>query len=152
MLVWAFPSLLFTDYESSWLKWVSCTQDTFRLSGKVSACNAGAVTDASSISGSGRSPGGELATHSSILAWGIPVDRGAWWAHSPWGGKELDTTVQANNSRHIFLTETLKILQIDEKTLSLNKAKQKAQTVIKHLDCRAELKKVLGNKSLPTVV
>ena len=22
----------------------------------------------------------EMATHSSILAWRIPVDRGAWWA------------------------------------------------------------------------
>ena len=22
----------------------------------------------------------EMATHSSILAWGIPMDRGAWWA------------------------------------------------------------------------
>ena len=21
-----------------------------------------------------------MATHSSILAWGIPIDRGAWWA------------------------------------------------------------------------
>ena len=30
------------------------------------------------------------ATHSSILAWGIPMDRGAWWA--PWGHKELDMT------------------------------------------------------------
>ena len=33
-----------------------------------------------------RSLGGEdpleeiMATHSSILAWGIPMDRGAWWA------------------------------------------------------------------------
>ena len=25
-----------------------------------------------------------LATHSSILAWSIPMDRGAWWATSPW--------------------------------------------------------------------
>ena len=23
----------------------------------------------------------EMATHSSILAWGIPMDRGAWWGH-----------------------------------------------------------------------
>ena len=22
----------------------------------------------------------EMATHSSIIAWGIPMDRGAWWA------------------------------------------------------------------------
>ena len=30
----------------------------------------------------------DMATHSSTLAWGIPMDRGAWWAQS----KELDTT------------------------------------------------------------
>ena len=28
----------------------------------------------------GRSPGGGMATHSSILAWRILMDRGAWWA------------------------------------------------------------------------
>ena len=34
-----------------------------------------------------------MATHSSILAWRIPIDRGAWRAtYSPWGHKELDTT------------------------------------------------------------
>ena len=34
-----------------------------------------------------------MATHSSILAWRIPVDRGAWRAtYSPWGRKELDMT------------------------------------------------------------
>ena len=27
------------------------------------------------------------ATHSSILAWSIPKDRGAWWATSPWVAK-----------------------------------------------------------------
>ena len=37
-----------------------------------------------------------MATHSSILAWRIPMDRGAWWlgARSPWGHNELDTTEQ----------------------------------------------------------
>ena len=34
-----------------------------------------------------------MATHSSILAWRILTDRGAWWAAcSPWGHKESDTT------------------------------------------------------------
>ena len=36
-----------------------------------------------------------MATHSSILAWRIPMDRGAWGVggkYSPWGCKELDTT------------------------------------------------------------
>ena len=36
-----------------------------------------------------------MATHSSILAWRIPMNRGAWLAgYSPWGHKELDTTEQ----------------------------------------------------------
>ena len=37
-----------------------------------------------------------MATHSSILAWRIPVDRGAWWGCCPWGHKESDTTEQLN--------------------------------------------------------
>ena len=49
--------------------------------GKESACNVG---DLGLIPGLGRSPGGEHpleeATHSSILAWIIPMDRRAWWA------------------------------------------------------------------------
>ena len=45
--------------------------------GKESTCNAG---DLSSIPGLGRCPGGVMETHSSILAWRIPMDRGAWRA------------------------------------------------------------------------
>ena len=69
--------------------------------GKESTVNAG---DPSSIPGLGRSPEEGLgyplqyswaslvATHSSILAWRIPMDRGAALAgYSPWGRKELDT-------------------------------------------------------------
>ena len=33
-----------------------------------------------------------MATHSNILAWKIPMDRGAWW--TAWGHKESDTTEQ----------------------------------------------------------
>ena len=33
-----------------------------------------------------------MATHSSILAWRIPMDRGAWQGYSPWGHTELDIT------------------------------------------------------------
>ena len=29
----------------------------------------------------------EMATHFSILAWEIPMDRGAWWGYRPWGRK-----------------------------------------------------------------
>ena len=35
-----------------------------------------------------------MATHSRILAWRIPLDRGAWKAYSPWSHKELDGTEQ----------------------------------------------------------
>ena len=35
-----------------------------------------------------------MATHSSILAWKIPMDRGAWSGYSPWGREESDTTEQ----------------------------------------------------------
>ena len=45
--------------------------------GKESACNAG---DLGLIPGLGRSPEGDMATHSSVLAWGILMDSGAWWA------------------------------------------------------------------------
>ena len=45
--------------------------------GKESACNAG---DLGSIPGLGRSLEKGMATHSSILAWRIPRDRGAWQA------------------------------------------------------------------------
>ena len=45
--------------------------------GKESACSVG---DLGSIPGLGRSAEKGMATHSSILAWRIPIDRGAWWA------------------------------------------------------------------------
>ena len=53
--------------------------------GKESICNAG---DLGSIAGLGRALEEGMATHSSILAWRIPMDRGAWWA--TWGHKESD--------------------------------------------------------------
>ena len=45
--------------------------------GKESSCNVG---DLGSIPGSGRPLEEGKATHSSILAWRIPMDRGAWRA------------------------------------------------------------------------
>ena len=56
--------------------------------GKESSCNVGDL---------GSNPGWEdslengIATHSSILAWRIPMDRGAWWA-TVHGIAELNTT------------------------------------------------------------
>ena len=44
-----------------------------------------------------------MATHSSILTWRIPKDRGAWQATvSPWGGKESDMTERLRQSTSIF--------------------------------------------------
>ena len=45
--------------------------------GKEFTCNVG---DLGSIPGLGKSPEEDIATHSSILAWRIPMDRGAWQA------------------------------------------------------------------------
>ena len=33
-----------------------------------------------------------MATYSSILAWRIPMDRGAWRVYNQWDHKESDTT------------------------------------------------------------
>ena len=41
----------------------------------------------------------EMATLSSILAWRIPMDRGALVGYSPQGRKELDTTEQLSVSQ-----------------------------------------------------
>jgi len=40
----------------------------------------------------------ERATHSSILAWRIPMNRGSWWLQSR-GHKESDTTEKLNNNK-----------------------------------------------------
>ena len=61
------------------------------LSGKGSTCNA---KDPGSIPGLGRSPGEEMATHSSIVAWRIPWTEEPGGLHSSWGWEESDTTEQ----------------------------------------------------------
>ena len=40
-----------------------------------------------------------IATHSSVLAWRIPVDSGAWWVTK--GRKESDTTERLSTAQHI---------------------------------------------------
>ena len=45
---------------------------------KNTPVNAGDIREAGSIPGFGRSPGGGHATHSSIIAWEIVMDKGAW--------------------------------------------------------------------------
>ena len=48
-----------------------------RSDGKESACNVGYLGSTPRL---GRSPGEGNGNHSSILAWRIPMGRGAWWA------------------------------------------------------------------------
>ena len=68
--------------------------------GKESACN---VEDLGLIPGLGRSPGGEgMATHSSLLAWSIPLDRGAWRV-TVHGITELDMTERLSTAQHIYI-------------------------------------------------
>ena len=63
--------------------------------GRESACNGGNTRNAGSVPGMGRSPGGDIATHSSILAWRIPypLSVGLLVSNSPEDCKELKTTV-----------------------------------------------------------
>ena len=52
--------------------------------------------------GLGRSEEG-VEIHSCILVWRIPMDRGTWWAASPWGHKELDTTERLSTAQHTLM-------------------------------------------------
>ena len=45
-----------------------------------------------------------MATRSSILAWRIPMDRGACWATVLWGRKESDTA-EATKHTHVYKTD-----------------------------------------------
>ena len=49
----------------------------------------------------------EMAIHSSILAWRIPMGRGAWWATLHSVARESETTESLNNS----ISESLSSLQ-----------------------------------------
>ena len=60
-------------------------------SGKESACNAGDATDTGPIPGSGRSPGGGMATHVSILPGKLHGQRSPV-GYSPWSHQVSDMT------------------------------------------------------------
>ena len=64
---------------------------------KESACNVGEL---GLIPGLERSPGDGMATHSSILAWRIPIDRGAWRAIVHGITKNQDMTVRLSKTQH----------------------------------------------------
>ena len=63
------------SFSNHYIKW--CWGFPGGANSKKFVCNAG---DLGLILGSGRSPGEGMATHSSILAWRIPMDTGAWRA------------------------------------------------------------------------
>ena len=66
--------------------------------GKEAACNVG---DLGSIPGLVKNPLEEgKATHSTILAWRIPMNSGAGQATVHGGRKELDTTEQLSPAQH----------------------------------------------------
>ena len=62
-----------------------------------------------------------MATHSSILSWRIPMDRGAWWAivhgqrslvgYSPWGLYESDMTKPLSIAQHILQLQFRRVLE-----------------------------------------
>ena len=54
--------------------------------------NAGDIRDASSIPGLERSLGEGNGNPLQYSCLENPMDGGAWWATSPWGRKESDTT------------------------------------------------------------
>ena len=51
-----------------------------------------------------------MATRSSILAWRIPMDRGAWWA-AVLGITELDTTERLSIAQHSLVLVVALIVQ-----------------------------------------
>ena len=83
-----FCTLHFSSNDVRWMasRW---------LSSKESTCNAGDTGDAGLIPGSGRSPGKEMAIHSSFLAWKIP------WTEEPGGLQHMGL----QRVRHNWVTE-----------------------------------------------
>ena len=67
---------------------------------KNSLASAGDTRNVGSIPGLGRSPGEEMATPSSILAWKIPRIEEPDGLHTFHGVTESDTTVHSKHERH----------------------------------------------------
>ena len=66
--------------------------------------SAGDARDTGSIPGSGRSPEGGNGNPLQYSHLRNPIDRGAWWAYSPWGHRQSDVTEHAHvfNSFHFL--------------------------------------------------
>ena len=58
---------------------------------KSPPANAGDLKDTGSVPGLGRSPAGRYGNPLQYSCLENHMNRGAWWATSPWGPKELDT-------------------------------------------------------------
>ena len=71
---------------------------SYSSDGKESACTA---VEPGSIPGSGRSPGEGNGNPLQYSCLENPMDGGAWWATSPLGHKESDTTEQLNHHHHL---------------------------------------------------
>ena len=67
---------------------------------KNSLASAGDTRNVGSIPGLGRSPGGEMATYFSILAWKIPRTEEPDGLHTHSMGSESDTTEHSKHERH----------------------------------------------------
>ena len=79
--------------ESRWVPWeYRIRMPTSALRGFPTAH----VGDTSLIPSPGRCLQKEMATHSSILAWKNPKDRGAWWASIHGITKSWDTSERLN--------------------------------------------------------
>ena len=73
---------------------------------KNSSANAGDIRDLGSISGLGRSPGGE---HDNPLQYSYlenPHGQRSLRGYSPWGRKELDTTERLSTAQHHTFDKT----------------------------------------------
>ena len=69
-----------SDTTESLTLWASQVVQQLKKKKKNLPAHAGAARDAVSIPGLGRSLEEEMVTHSSVLAWRIPMYRGAWRA------------------------------------------------------------------------
>ena len=80
-------------YSYYWASWMA-------LVVKNLPANAGDIRDMGSIPGSGNPLEEGMATHSSILAWRIPMNRGAWRA--PVHGVSESDMTEATSLRHSY--------------------------------------------------
>ena len=65
------------------------------------ASSAGDTEDSSLIPGWGRSPWRRKWQPLQYSCLKNPLDRGAWWAYSPWDQKESDTTELAHTNESV---------------------------------------------------